>query len=65
VLAGVTGVGHPAARSASAGTSTGAGLITNVGFPSVVGDGAAALPPAVDVLAGPAETNKHDLGADN
>ncbi|MEN3361690.1 MAG: hypothetical protein V7637_5672 [Mycobacteriales bacterium] len=64
VLAGVTGVGHLAARSAVAGASTDAGLITEVGFPKVVADGAAALP-AVDLLAEPVETTSHDHGPEN
>jgi hypothetical protein len=65
VLAGVTGVGHLAARSAVAGASTDAGLITEVGFPKVVADGAAALPPEVDLLAEPVETTSHDHGPEN
>jgi hypothetical protein len=65
VLAGVTGVGGLAARSTVADTPTDAGLITEVGFPKLVGDGAAALPAAVDVLAEPAETTAHDHGPEN
>jgi hypothetical protein len=64
VLAGVTSVGH-LARSTVADTPTDAGLITQVGFPTLVGDGTAALTPAVDVLAEPAETTAHDHGPEN
>lgn len=36
VLAGITGAGHVAARSAAAGTSTDADLITEVAFPALL-----------------------------
>ncbi len=58
VLAGVTGLGHVAARSAVADADD-AGLITGVTIPKLVGDSAAAVPPAIDV---PAEVATHDHG---
>jgi hypothetical protein len=54
VLAGVTGLGHIATRSALADTAADAGLITGVTIPKLVGDSAAAVPPA--------EVATHDHG---